>query len=185
MSDGSPSAYFGTCLSGFPNFFMMMGPNTITGHLSVIYTVECQINFTMRLIRPIIASTSQSRSWFWGTSYTCDKIGVTAEAERADNDWIQRKAKELVWNTGCTSWFIDPKTGRNTQMYPDWQYKFWARSIWVPYKNFVFGNSEISISKRRNCHRLLAFLALLGIGITINGYREASTSISRFLSAKA
>lgn len=113
----------GTCISGFPNFFMMMGPNTVTGHLSVIYTVECQINFTMRIIKPILKSM-QSPQAVLRTRSPVDKVVVSATSQRRDNDWIQEKAKELVWATGCTSWFIDPQTGRITQMYPDWQYKF-------------------------------------------------------------
>lgn len=141
ISEGTPSAYYGTCLAGFPNFFMMMGPNTVTGHLSVIYTVECQINFTMRVIKPIIQSMQPSKPFLPFRS-SLDKVVVSAQAQRQDNTWIQEKAKELVWATGCTSWFIEPKTGRNTQMYPDWQYKFWARSIFIPWQDFRYGKSR-------------------------------------------
>src|SRR5262245_5473615 len=55
-------AYFGTCVPSFPNFFILMGPNTVTGHLSVIYTVECQINFALRLLAPVIESLPSYRS---------------------------------------------------------------------------------------------------------------------------
>ncbi|KAH9825645.1 L-lysine 6-monooxygenase (NADPH-requiring) [Teratosphaeria destructans] len=51
---GAAQAYLGSCVPGFPNFFTLMGPNTVTGHHSVIYTVECQINFLVRLITPIL-----------------------------------------------------------------------------------------------------------------------------------
>jgi len=142
VSDGTPSAYFGTCISGFPNFFVLMGPNTVTGHLTVIYTVECQINFTIRVIAPIMKSLQKSP--FTSRRYP-DSVAVTAEAEGADNDWIQNKCKKLVWSTGCTSWFIDEKTGRNTQMYPDWQFLFWARSFWIPWQDLSYRNSETSL----------------------------------------
>lgn len=79
---------------------------------------------------------------FLSTYHSSDKFVVTAEAERLDNSWIQIRAKELVWSTGCTSWFIDTKTSRNTQMYPDWQYKFWFRSLWIVWRDFVFSSSE-------------------------------------------
>lgn len=151
MTEGTPSAYFGTCVSGFPNFFMLMGPNTVTGHLSVIYTVECQINFTIRVIRPLIQSMRSPRTLLPRARARVDKVAVLANAHRLDNDWIQRKAKELVWATGCTSWFIDPKTGRNTQMYPDWQYRFWTRSIFIQWQDFAYGQSKaLGEQERRN-----------------------------------
>ncbi|KAJ8121863.1 hypothetical protein ONZ43_g1794 [Nemania bipapillata] len=62
FSEGLPSAYFGTCLSGFPNFFIMMGPNTASGHGSVSYITECQIGFTLRVIKPILAALKAGRS---------------------------------------------------------------------------------------------------------------------------
>ena len=140
ISEGTSSAYFGTCISGFPNFFTMMGPNTVTGHLSVIYTVECQINFTMRVIAPIMKALKMSRrsaqpSKDVGSAHS---VAVKPEAELRDNHWIQQKCKELVWSTGCTSWFIDPRTGRNTQMYPQWMFLYWVRSFWIPWDDFAY-----------------------------------------------
>ncbi|EEU40014.1 uncharacterized protein NECHADRAFT_32214 [Fusarium vanettenii 77-13-4] len=125
VSEGAASSYFGTCLSNFPNFFIMMGPNTLSGHLSVIYTSECQINFTLRAIRPILKNRA-------------DIVEVTADAEKRDIDEVQQKAKKLVWATGCTSWFIETKSNRNTIMFPDWQYKFWWRSLFVPSGDFEY-----------------------------------------------
>lgn len=125
VSEGAASSYFGTCLSNFPNFFIMMGPNTLSGHLSVIYTSECQINFTLRAIRPILERRA-------------DVVEVTAEAEKRDIDEVQEKAKKLVWATGCTSWFIETKSNRNTIMFPDWQFKFWWRSLFVPSGDFEY-----------------------------------------------
>lgn len=119
----------------------MMGPNTVSGHLSVIYTTECQINFTMRVIAPIIHSLRQS-SLLPQISTPVDRVVVTSEAVRRDDSWVQSQAKKIVWSTGCSSWFVDPRTGRNTQMYPDWQWKFWVRSFWYPTTDFVYGGSK-------------------------------------------
>lgn len=137
----------------------MMGPNTVTGHLSVIYTVECQINFTMRVIEPLIRSMQPPRIFFPRLRLPLDKVVVSAKAQVEDNIWIQAKAKELVWATGCISWFIDPKTGRNTQMYPDWQWKFWARSIFIPWQDLVYGQSKSLKDQER--HRPQ------GVGLTL------------------
>ncbi|CAJ0551376.1 Ff.00g113060.m01.CDS01 [Fusarium sp. VM40] len=151
VSEGAASSYFGTCLSQFPNLFIMMGPNTLSGHLSVIYTTECQINFTLRVLQPILKCQA-------------DIVEVTAEAEKRDINRVQEKARELVWATGCTSWFIDEKTGRNTIMFPDWQYKFWLRSVFVSWGDFEYRNVSTKgpVSSWRNKLPLLAVAGLLG-----------------------
>ncbi|KAI8625859.1 FAD/NAD(P)-binding domain-containing protein [Xylariaceae sp. FL1651] len=150
VSKSIPSAYLGTCLAGFPNFFIMMGPNTLSGHLSVIYTTECQVNFTMRLIHPImknLASAKLKNSNYENSLSTVGSIMVTPEAETRDLAETQVKARRLVWASGCSSWFLDPATGRNFVMFPDWQYKFWIRSVWIPWSDFVYrsGSSQLAV----------------------------------------
>ncbi|RYP61716.1 hypothetical protein DL769_007578 [Monosporascus sp. CRB-8-3] len=135
VSDGSPSAYFGTCLSGFPNFFIMMGPNTLSGHLSVIYTTECQVNFMMRVIRPIKQCLAAEKP------KKADILRVKPDAEIQDIAQTQLKARQLVWASGCSSWFLDPETGRNSVMFPDYQYKFWLKSIFVTWKDVMYQKS--------------------------------------------
>ncbi|KAI9839117.1 MAG: hypothetical protein M1819_003110 [Sarea resinae] len=144
-SDGAAQAYYGTCVSGFPNFFIMMGPNTTTGHLSVIYSVECQINFTMRLIEPILHSLhprSSLLSFIKRSQTSPDVVAVKSDAEKADNIWIMEKTQELVWSSGCSSWYLDPKTNRNVMIYPSWQFHFWLRSIFIPQKDFIYRSSN-------------------------------------------
>ena len=123
----------------------MMGPNTTTGHLSVIYSTECQINFSLRLLKPILQPRRLGllQSLLLGYPVrAADTVSVTAEAERRDNEWIQRASRGLVWMTGCTSWYVDARTGRNTMLYPDWQFKYWWRSVFIPYsRDFVFRTS--------------------------------------------
>lgn len=115
----------------------MMGPNTTTGHLSVIYSTECQVNFSLRVLKPILQGPS-----LLSLSPKPSSVAVTLAAEQSDNTWIQRLSKNLVWASGCTSWYIDTKTGRNTMLYPDWQFNFWLRSIFVPVKrDFVYKQS--------------------------------------------
>lgn len=119
-----------------------MGPNTVTGHLSVIYTVECQINFTLRLLTPILESLPSYRS----TSFlparifspSPSTIEVLPSAAKFDSEWTQREARKLVWASGCSNWAVDAKTGMNNMMYPDWQFLYWWRSIWWRRQDFVY-----------------------------------------------
>jgi hypothetical protein len=142
-----------------------MGPNTTTGHLSVIYSVECQINFTLRLIRPILKSLHSP------TASGPDSVAVKPEAEVNDNAWLQSKAKELVWATGCTSWYVDEKTGRNTMLYPDWQFKYWLRSVFIPKGDFVYrvvGKGEVRAQNRWGGWVLGGYLAsVVGAGAVL------------------
>lgn len=144
-----------------------MGPNTVSGHLSVIYTTECQINFTMRVIAPIVRSLRRS-SILPRLSNPVDRVVVTPEAARRDDSWVQSQAKKIVWSTGCSSWFIDPKTGRNTQMYPDWQWKFWVRSFWYPTTDFVYGASR-ALKERESRDPRSTLPSLIGIVTVMAG----------------
>ncbi|CRG86615.1 hypothetical protein PISL3812_03625 [Talaromyces islandicus] len=140
LSDGLPQAYYGTCVSSFPNFFVMMGPNTTTGHLSVIYSTECQVNFSLRVLQPVLQRPSLVSSLIG--SHPPTSVAVTLAAEQRDNAWIQDLSKDLVWASGCTSWYIDTNTRRNTMLYPDWQFNYWWRSVFVPKnRDFVYKQS--------------------------------------------
>jgi cation diffusion facilitator CzcD-associated flavoprotein CzcO len=143
-TQGVAQAYFGTVIPHFPNFFVLMGPNTVTGHLSVIYTVECQINFTLRVLSPILKSlpSYRSRSLLPTLSTPPATVEVLPSAAASDFEWTQREARKLVWASGCTNWAIDPKTGLNNMMYPDWQFMFWLRSIFWRKQDFVFKDEK-------------------------------------------
>ncbi|KAF2477325.1 cyclohexanone 1,2-monooxygenase [Lindgomyces ingoldianus] len=151
-------AYFGTCVPDFPNFFIMMGPNTVTGHLSVIYTVECQINFTLRLLSPILQTLPSYRSTHTTFPFSLSSllsslhlsapspqpstVEVLMPAFLADTLWTQTSARKLVWSSGCVNWAIDPKTGLNNMMYPDWQYWYWIRSVFIRKGDFVYRDGQ-------------------------------------------
>lgn len=115
--------------------------NTVTGHLSVIYTVECQINFTLRLITPILHSLPKYRSTTLTPRFLAPAtttIEVRPEAALADSQWTQTAARKLVWASGCTNWAVDAKTGMNNMMYPDWQFAYWWRSVFWKKSDFVY-----------------------------------------------
>ncbi|OCK76849.1 FAD/NAD(P)-binding domain-containing protein [Lepidopterella palustris CBS 459.81] len=84
----------------------------------VIYTVECQINVTLRLIAPILKTfpSYHSRSILASLSLhrsSPSLVQVKPEAARADNAWTQGEVKKFVWASGWTYWAMDPKAGMN------------------------------------------------------------------------
>ena len=67
-----------------------------------------------------------------------EAVEVKADAAMADSNWMQAKLKKLVWSSGCTSWALDPETGLNIAMYPEYQFSFWLRSIFIPGGDFQY-----------------------------------------------
>ncbi len=113
--DGSPQAYLGTAIAGFPNLFFLVGPNTGLGHNSMVFMIEAQITYVLDALRTV-RDTGAGR------------IEVRREAQEAYNAAIQRKLEGSVWNTGgCASWYLDA-TGRNTTIWPDFTWRFWKRT---------------------------------------------------------
>jgi cation diffusion facilitator CzcD-associated flavoprotein CzcO len=107
---GSPRAYFGSTIAGFPNLFFLLGPNTGLGHSSMVYMIESQIAHVMAALR-------------YMDSRRAATIEVRAEAQERHNAEIDRRMKGTVWTTGCSSWYLDD-TGRNATLWPDWTWRF-------------------------------------------------------------
>jgi cation diffusion facilitator CzcD-associated flavoprotein CzcO len=113
---GGMSAYKGTTVSGFPNLFILVGPNTGLGHSSIVFMMESQFAYVLDALR------------------TLDVRGAVAadplpEAQAAYNDRLQKKLARTVWNTGgCASWYLDAH-GRNRTLWPGftWQYRLATR----------------------------------------------------------
>jgi cyclohexanone monooxygenase len=103
--DGGMSAYKGTTVHGFPNLFLIVGPNTGLGHSSMVFVIESQVEY----IRDAIRTMGRHR-------YAA--IEPTVRAQREWNDDLQRRMRRTVWNTGgCSSWYLD-EHGRNTVLWP-------------------------------------------------------------------
>ncbi len=111
---GSPSAYLGTSIPGFPNLFMLLGPNTGLGHSSMIYMIESQIEH-------VIDALAEMRR------HDADTVEVREDAAREFNAEIDKRHEGAVWNTGCASWYLDD-TGRNATLWPDWTFRFRQRT---------------------------------------------------------
>ncbi len=117
-------AYLGTAVHGFPNFFMLTGPNTGLGHSSMIFMIEAHVHYVLGCIRHVLAGD-------------LDTIEVRPEAVRAYNAEIQEKMAKTVWTTGCKSWYLDD-TGRNFTLWPDFTWAFWLRTRRVKRRDFSF-----------------------------------------------
>ncbi|MFY2764445.1 flavin-containing monooxygenase [Arenimonas sp. MALMAid1274] len=98
-------AYRGTQVSGFPNLFLMTGPNTGLGHTSVLLMIEAQAAFILRRLHALAGRVGQA-------------MDVRAAAQADYNAWLQRRLAGTVWNTGgCRSWYLTG-AGLNTTLWP-------------------------------------------------------------------
>ncbi|MBV9101190.1 MAG: NAD(P)/FAD-dependent oxidoreductase [Candidatus Dormibacteraeota bacterium] len=112
---GSPQAYLGTSIAGFPNMFFLAGPNTGLGHTSVVYMIESQINYVMDCFRAMRRSGAAV-------------LDVKQSAQDAYNAAVQERMKSTVWSTGgCASWYIDAN-GRNSTLWPTFTFAFRRRA---------------------------------------------------------
>ncbi len=114
------NAYNGACLAGFPNYYMVTGPNTGVGTTSVVYMIEQEIGYIMTLIDAAGADRL---------------IAVKRTAQDAYNREVDAGLRETVWLSGCKSWYISAN-GRISTLYPKSGLAFGRQLARVRYEDF-------------------------------------------------
>lgn len=100
-----PEAYLGTVVTGFPNLFVLYGPNTNHGSGSIPYTLECQFNYVVDAARHL---RDEGLRW----------LDVRPETQAAWREEIAERSVDTKWmKGGCTSWYINGE-GVNTNNWP-------------------------------------------------------------------
>jgi cation diffusion facilitator CzcD-associated flavoprotein CzcO len=111
-----PTAYLGTSVTGFPNCYLIHGPNIGLGHSSVIHMIESQAKY-------ITAAVGYARD---------HGLAAVEPTRRAQEEFIarvDRLGEGSVWTTGgCHSWYLNAK-GRNTSIWPGSTLEFRRRSL--------------------------------------------------------
>lgn len=108
--ENGAEAYVGTTVHGFPNLFLLSGPNTGIGHTSMIYMIEGCVNHAVACIEG------------------CERQGggaieVKKEVQASYNERLQKRLAGSVWATGCQSWYQD-KNGKITTLWPGFTFEF-------------------------------------------------------------
>jgi cation diffusion facilitator CzcD-associated flavoprotein CzcO len=117
-------AYRGTTVPGFPNLYVLMGPNTGLGHNSMVYMIESQIQFTLAHLEAVDAAGAKS-------------VEVSESAEKAFNDELQARLPNSIWASGCASWYLDAQ-GRNAALWPGATFTFRKLTRAVEKKDVLF-----------------------------------------------
>ena len=123
--------FFGTAVRGFPNFFMLQGPNTLLAHGSVVKMMEHQVDHLTKLIlsmeevledkRPTLADDHNSDASYKAAETRDEKLPILHVRSQAVQNFVAlvgRLGRGTPWNRGqCNNWFID-RHGRNTTLWP-------------------------------------------------------------------
>jgi len=125
-------AYKGTAVAGFPNLFLLVGPNTGLGHNSMVYMIESQHQYVLDCLQQMRAH---------GT----DTVEVKPSAQRAYNQKLVERLSKTVWATGgCVSWYRN-KAGKNTTLWPGFTFEYRLRT-----RKFDAHNYELHKLDRRS-----------------------------------
>lgn len=103
-------AYLGTSIAGFPNLFMIVGPNTGLGHSSMVYMIESQVAYILDSVQHMQANQ-------------LSEVEVKREVQDRFNQGLQAQLKGTVWTSGCKSWYLNA-SGKNTTLWPGFTFKF-------------------------------------------------------------
>lgn len=112
-SDGS-EAYFGVAVHGFPNLFMLIGPNSGLGHNSIVFMIEAQTHLIRQALQTIADEGATS-------------MEVRPAAQRNFNRSVQQRMGDTVWKSGCDSWYLDDD-GTNRTLWPGYTAEYWLRT---------------------------------------------------------
>lgn len=120
-------AYLGTLVHGFPNFFLVVGPNVGLGHNSMVFMIEAQVAYIARMLAYM------------------DEVGasvleVRADVQRRFNDDLQRRLGGSIWATGCHSWY-QHRSGKITALWPGFTFDFWRRTRAFDPAHYTLGAS--------------------------------------------
>lgn len=103
-------AYKGITVSGFPNLFMLYGPNTNLAHNSIVYMLEAQVRYVLSCIETL-------------KSLPGIAMDVKPDRLRDFSATVQKKLQHTVWESGCQSWYLD-QNGKNTVNWPGFTFAY-------------------------------------------------------------
>lgn len=156
LSRGAETEH-GITVPGFPNFFICLGPSTGLGHNSIIFMIECQINYFLACVKHMRAKGFRS-------------MVVKPEAVERFVKWLARRMVHTTWQSGCASWYLQgsevtaktsaggtssgpsggpkggPKGGRNLTMWPGTVTQYWFETRKPNWDDFIFASSGSSPS---------------------------------------
>ena len=119
--DGA-EAHLGMSVAGFPNLFLLYGPNTNLGHNSIVFMLERQISYILTTVRRMVEDGIGS-------------VEVRSDVQEASNDRLQRRLRRTVWADSCHSWY-KTAAGRITNNWSGLTLDYWRRTARPRWQDF-------------------------------------------------
>lgn len=115
--------YMGMTINRFPNLYFMLGPNTALGHNSVVFMIEQQTKFIVKMLDEMDNRGAVAAE-------------ATLGAQTEFNKEIQKLVEKGIWTQGgCTSWYLDSQ-GKNRTIWPKFTFQYWWETRKVETKDF-------------------------------------------------
>ncbi len=130
--DGA-EAYLGVAVSGFPNLFLLYGPNTNLGHNSIIFMIECQVGYILQCIQEL-----RRRGLAW--------LDVRRDVMDRYNAAVQRDLQKTSWSAGCTSWYKN-ESGKITNNWSGFTVEYWWKTRRLDPADFARGASPFVLRR--------------------------------------
>jgi cation diffusion facilitator CzcD-associated flavoprotein CzcO len=111
---GGAEAYLGMSVSGFPNLFLLYGPNTNLGHNSIIFMIECQVNYVVQCIERMREKRLST-------------FEVRHDAMTRYNQGLDEDLAKTIWSAGCDSWYKN-EAGKITNNWSSFTTAYWWRT---------------------------------------------------------
>jgi len=121
---GGPEAWYGSVVSGFPNLFLLLGPNTATGHTSTLLYIEPQVRWALACMQGL-----KQRGQRW--------LDLKPEVMRAHNQVLQQRLRDSVW-TSCRSWYRS-RDGKVIALWPGFTREYRQALARPDFSNFDLG----------------------------------------------
>jgi len=121
-------AFYGITVAGYPNFFMLLGPNTGLGHNSIIFMIEAQVRYIRHCL-----------GWLFREGAT--EIDVRRAVQKRFNEKLTAQMERTVWHSGCRSWYLN-ENGTNSVIWPGFTLSYWWQTRQPDPHDFVIAVPE-------------------------------------------
>lgn len=111
---GPAATRLGITVSGFPNMFLVVGPNTGLGHNSIIFMMECQVNYIVKALRA-------------SKEFAGNVLRLRADIQQQSYAVMQSQMKSTVWSSGCHSWYQNSNGDIDT-LWPSYTWRYWLQT---------------------------------------------------------
>ena len=121
--DKPAATRLGITVAGFPNLFMLVGPNTGLGHNSIIFMIECQVNYIVAALR-------------YQRGQATPVLRLRTDVQQGDYAAAQHKMQRTVWASGCKSWYQNAQ-GQIDTLWPGYTWQYWLQTRRFQAKDYL------------------------------------------------